>query len=513
MINKKYWDNDYYGFWNWFVKQWYDQRSGKGSIEEYRKIEEAYTQSVAERSNAELRLDELPTPYLGNPRDGVDAVIINLNPGLSDIIRFGKFIGENGDATQFFSNVDKPIGWLMREFRDNAEKDYSKFVGIDSSINWSCLNPDLLEYSEWVCGVDWWQGYSDDKIELKSRPPRKKDQRLPWLSRIYGKKILPERVFALELCPYHSKGFQLKIKNREYKAALAKFISMHVIKPAAKAMVENGLTFAVAVGAPNAYILKQIGARLIKTWRVIMGKDKNGKDNYRVYERYAVNADDGKEVDIVVTWQRINQGVPAPGRQFAEVEKQIFYATREQLDGKTVEIDLKSNSQYEKQQPKKIKSVKKPHAGTPKNTLAHQFWNAFKEWCKENDKTWCSGAVNSGTYYNPNGTTGKMHIFLKLGKRSIASFKDLEAFVAIGICCHKGEAQRQAIGQYQNEFSVLGELQDWTYAKSNDGDKQKNIYFVRKADWNDPNRWPQMFAQMAEDFEAVYKVLRTHTKI
>lgn len=273
-IDNKFWQ-DYYQKWDNFVKDWYDQIAA-GQAEPQDEVSQAYKQAVEA-----LVFDELPTPYLGSPHKGVDAVIINLNPGLSELIRFGDFVGCNGDEAQYFSNIGQPIGYLIRDFIDKAEKEYSKFIGIDSSINMSCLNPKLLEAPEWVCGVDWWQGYPDDRIELSS-PKRKKNQRLPWLSRIYGKTILPERVFALELCPYHSKNFSLDDKNPEYKKVLTEFISQYVIQPAVKAVIENNLPFAVAVGADSYHILKKIennevegvNARLIDRWCCEGDKDK-----------------------------------------------------------------------------------------------------------------------------------------------------------------------------------------------------------------------------------------------
>lgn len=61
-----------------------------------------------------LNIDELPTPYLGHPQKGVDAVVIDLNPGGSELIGFGDFQGEHSDATQYYSNIGEELRWLIR---------------------------------------------------------------------------------------------------------------------------------------------------------------------------------------------------------------------------------------------------------------------------------------------------------------------------------------------------------------------------------------------------------------
>ncbi len=97
-------------------------------------------------------------------QEDVKAVIINMNPGLSETTGFGPLCGTSSDETQFYKNIDdKCRGWLIREFRDAVRRKYSKFVGINSEVNWSCLNPALLDakkFPQWVCGVNWWQGYA-----------------------------------------------------------------------------------------------------------------------------------------------------------------------------------------------------------------------------------------------------------------------------------------------------------------------------------------------------------------
>ncbi len=344
-INVDYWNKDYYDYWDEFVANWFKLRPNEPQDE----ISRAFKQAVAN-----LEFDELPTPFLGNPRDGVDAVILSMNPGLSDTIGFGPLAGENADRTQYFCNIDNPdSGWLIRKFRDEANGLYSKFVGIDSDINFSCLNPGLLDtynFPQWVCGVNWWQGYDKSLIDKKFRIKcRHRNQRMPWIRQIYGKnkdgrEICPSKVFALELCPYHSPSFSFNTKNE----VILNHIKEHVIVPAATAVVENQLPFAIAVGRVTANIL-DLGIGICrKEWSYkfpIEGWPLND-GLQRTYRLYDVKAQDGQLAHVVVTWAVRNRGIPAPGVNFATVEKLIhgFAISRDQPSRKLVRIVSKPKS-------------------------------------------------------------------------------------------------------------------------------------------------------------------------
>ena len=321
MSDTKYWD-DYYEYWDRFVKEWFEQRKAGYTIPQD-KISKVYKNAVSG-----LEFDELPTPYLGNPRDGVDAVIINLNPGLSEIIRFGEFLGENSDKTQYFSNRGNPLGWLIDEFENKAKGEYSKFIGIDSEINWSCLNPGLLKYPRWVCGVDWWQGY-DGKLIVKGLDgQRHANQRMPWIRRMYGRNICPSKVFSLELCPYHSKKFKIDNKQIDYLDVILPFIKEWAIDPAVNAVAKWRLPFAVAVGSDVAKVLMDIGADCEKEWSNkkpidVWPKKKDGRLKERKYRLYTVESSCGQKARILVTQARPATSSPRE-EDFKDVERVIL---------------------------------------------------------------------------------------------------------------------------------------------------------------------------------------------
>ena len=280
------------------------ERQGKGLLKykDYKEIFNEYKQVVTRKGDCDFNEDELPEPYQGDPKSGVDAVVLNLNPGMSQIGHYGVYMGKDLEATKFHSNINKPeaqvpSGWLIRKFRDEAECSYRKFVS-----NWSCLNPDLSGHDPEVCGVYWWE-----------------TRRMRWLCQIYDKTLCPSRVFAPEICPFHSRSFPTDGFDK-----LVDFINDHVIIPTVKAVVENDLLFAVAVGSSYAKVLQKLGARMIKEWNYksqIAGWPTTGFQK-RTYQLFSVRGIKGQSSYIIVTWAHAF-GLPAPEKAFSHVEQCI----------------------------------------------------------------------------------------------------------------------------------------------------------------------------------------------
>ena len=300
----QYWQG-YYDFWDDFVRSWFNECKRGQAGTEYRGIAEGYRKCVND-----LNFTELPTPYLGTPAKTVQAVIIHLNPGGSAKDKDGFSL----DETQSYSNINNgKKGWLIQYFRDEAGVSYRRYID-----KWSCLNSSLRGHKPEVCGVGWWQG----------NDPAVVGGRMKWIKQIYNKDITPESVFALELCPYHSVGFGGLRHGVAYNGVVLPFIKKHVIKPAATAVVEGKLPFALAVGKCVADVLDNVGAALVKEWSYkepIDGWPRNsgGELTKRTYRRYIVEAHDGQKANIIVTWLKSNRGIPAPGREFDCVERLI----------------------------------------------------------------------------------------------------------------------------------------------------------------------------------------------
>lgn len=293
MTNENYW-NEYCQFWNEFVRKWFE-----GGANPQDEVSKLYREVVA------FNAGELPDPYLGDPKVGVDAVFLNLNPGMSVRGMYGAFKGKNLEATKYFSNIDNPDGWLIREFR-NAES-YRQYI-----TKWSCLNPSLRGHEPEVCGVDWWQGSDPDTV----------GGRMKWVRQIYGEdQLCPSRVFAPEICPFHSPKFPTSRLER-----LIGFIKERVIVPAARAVIENELPFAVAVGKSYAEVLTALGARQEKEWSSktpMKGwpKNQSGSPVNRTYGLYSFDVDGVGCARFLVTYAP--DGNNPPRADFAPVEAVI----------------------------------------------------------------------------------------------------------------------------------------------------------------------------------------------
>ena len=299
MANNAYW-NKYYQFWDDFVQNWFESRAKPQD-----KVSKLYREVV------DFNADELPEPYLGDPQGGVDAVFLNLNPGMSVKGKYGTYKGKNLEATKFYSNIGKPTGWLIREF--TAAGTYRRYI-----TKWSCLNPMLRKYDPEVCGVEWWQGNDPENV----------GGRMKWVRQVYGNKHLcPSRVFAPEICPFHSPKFPTNgLRN------LTTFIKDHVIVPASRAVIENELPFAIAVGAPYAKVLSTLGAHLENEWTftttvAAWPKKKNGEHIHRTYKLYTLNIEDIGCARFLVTYAP-GGNIP-PRQEFKSVETVIRkYVTR-----------------------------------------------------------------------------------------------------------------------------------------------------------------------------------------
>ena len=298
---------EYYAGWDNFVKKWFEQWP---NMPNDGGVSEKFLRFIKTRNSdgqwEALDLSILPAPYLGCPDAGVEAVVMHMNPGLSEIAKYGKFKGESTDAIQSYVNIDKPIGWLIREFRDKAKGSYSEFLK-----SWSCLNPNLGGHNPQVCGWAWW------------------NYEMEWIRRVYDKEQMSSsKVFALELCPYHSKRFGICKRARFYRELLP-FIRDHVVDVAVAAVSENKLPYAVALGAEFYRIFDRLGFPY-KEWSFEKREtnckwppNSEGKPTRRTYRLYTVRSQSGVSARIIVTWVPA-PGNPPPSKDFTNVENKIF---------------------------------------------------------------------------------------------------------------------------------------------------------------------------------------------
>ena len=216
---------EYFGFWDQFVKGWYDCKAGDPNALPKDQLTGSLI-PLFDDKNEDFRLskDELPEPYCIDPGTvgvgksfdpaKVGLVVIQMNPGAAQ-----------GDleATKFYSNKDKDDGFLIRDFADEKTcgMKFSKWVERWSCFRGSypalgCVPPDEtvgcgVPPSK-VCGHDWW---------WEENPVR-------WFRSFAGCEL--SSIFALETIPYHSVMFNIASAVR--KPDFREYLLQRVLLPA-----------------------------------------------------------------------------------------------------------------------------------------------------------------------------------------------------------------------------------------------------------------------------------------
>ncbi len=222
----KFWE-EYFSYWDDFVGNWC-QTNGS--------FDERFRRVFNEKS---YDLKEIPEPYIYKTDcscrvDGVKAIMININPGASSGI----------ECTKCFCRyaISPPSAMLLGKLLGECNQSYRSWVS-----EYGCLLNEYKRFRSCIPGVKWWQG--EKKEEGRGG-------RMRWINQFYGQfrqgPILPENVFALELCPYHSKHAPTNVFTRPWKGfaeeLYLKFVWQHVCKPAVIAACENNVSCIVCVG-------------------------------------------------------------------------------------------------------------------------------------------------------------------------------------------------------------------------------------------------------------------------
>ena len=250
-----------------------------------------------------------------------------------------------------------------------------------------------------------------------------------------------------------------------------------------------------------ARVLADLGANCEREWTYEndAGRWPKNAKNERVkrkYKLFNLKGEDGTSARFLVTWIASGGvGIPAPSERFKDIENEI----RTNIANNSFGVGVAGCG---KNQEGSGKTRKKPLKGCEVNPENAAFWGAFKKWCRDNGREWCTAnvATRGNPYYEPEGRRQPLHLFFTIKKQG-------KLLVTIGIYCHRGEQQRQAIRGYKNEFRGISATQDW---ESGSG-KAKRICFIRMVDWQNPS--PELFRQMADDYEAVRGVLRRHGEL
>lgn len=342
MTDKKtYWEQ-YRDFWDGFIREWYDSCARSIAIGDgnsrygYGNIARAYNKFFkSKNSDARLYLEELPEPYLGTPSKKLKAVMLNLNPGMVPL----ETEEQGVEQQKFFSKKDAYSSGpfvsesQIKKYECQYNKKYSELMQ-----NWSCLIPKYRRKDTDLCGVEWWQG----------KDPLNVGGRMEWLAQIYDKQldngnepkdelegealINPLEVFALEICPFHSRQAVGTDWQALAKEPLKGFILERVVYPAIRAVADNNLPFAVAIGAPYRDLFEKVlGIIPEKEWshkNPVDGwprKLKNGNEVNinRTYKIYNIHDNEGGKARILVTWSQAPGNHPPKTDGFGRVEAVI----------------------------------------------------------------------------------------------------------------------------------------------------------------------------------------------
>ena len=258
MENKwKGWD-EYRTYWDNFVKEWFDAKNADALAlpddELTNQIKRLFAPDLhVEEDKKQLSRDELPEPYYGTPwgSERIDAVTIHLNPGGC----------QDGEESKCFSHLQDGTGWLLQRFIEKHECVYSRYQAEESP-----LSENNIERKPGICGVPWWLT---------------KQNELGWIQQALGdNSIRGKRLFATELCPYHSQQCGLPSNRR-----IAHHLLNRVFLPATVAAVGARHKMVVCRGAPIASALERYGLAPVE-W-----SEKAGTPNfpdavarYRLYQ-------------------------------------------------------------------------------------------------------------------------------------------------------------------------------------------------------------------------------------
>lgn len=199
----------YYRYWDEFVENWL--RNGAQPWDE---ISQAFFDMGV------FDFNEMPDPYFGTPDRGVEAVFLNINPGGSQTGK-GK---KNLEASKYYS-LRGNGAWQLDAFVQKYGATYSKYIE-----DFSCLSDkakNSIGTDREICGASWWFGTD------------RREGRLAWLNRFYRnfykRDIAPNKVFAPEFCPFHSRKASFGVDTLLNAGIPEDWFKDHVITPAAEA--------------------------------------------------------------------------------------------------------------------------------------------------------------------------------------------------------------------------------------------------------------------------------------
>ena len=225
---------EYKDFWDNFLKKWLDNHDDFISNDpDGQAFFPKDSRGNLILTNLLKNIAYMPEPYYtgeafkGAERweDFEDAIVVlDLNPGLSHVY----------DSLKCKNSPSHPI------LDDLKKEDYSK------CINNAKYSP-FISTDETIPGVTWWES-----------------KRLNWFRRFLPVGNVRDKMFAFELCPFHSKSWNITLDPKSID-----FIKQNVLTPVASILTGNGKRhLGYCFGKDWEKIFSQIGFEEVAKWGI-----------------------------------------------------------------------------------------------------------------------------------------------------------------------------------------------------------------------------------------------------
>ena len=304
---------EYKDFWDNFLKEW--RKNHYGFIRKDPDGQAFFPKdSIGNLIQTDLleNIAYMPEPYYtgvafkGAVRwvDFKDAIVVlDLNPGLSS--KYDEDKSKNSTSHPILDDLAK---WDYSEGINNYK--YSPFISTNKSIP----------------GVTWW-----------------KSKRLNWFSRFLSVGNVRDKMFAFELCPFHSKSWNITLDSKSID-----FIKQKVLTPVASILTGNGKRrLGYCFGKDWEKIFSQIGFVEVAKWGIdydnpskpfvspsgsaissVSWPKKRGTSTninriYKLYRGYIKDKDRHIDQEIYFLCLRGKGTFFAPGPWFANTEEGI----------------------------------------------------------------------------------------------------------------------------------------------------------------------------------------------
>lgn len=276
--------NEFIEYWDEVIREW---SKGKGLLKNVPQTERVWFDKTKDntKDNTKTKLisEYMPEPYGGNP-DKCSAVVINYNPGGSDIIKEDEYCHISQVATK-------------GSMPDMMGKNYSKTALEFPWLNPADQRPAFMNDERLKPTINW----------LKNRKE--------WVDSLTGKASDSNMPFFIDICGWHSKnwkGVRFKSNSRYDAEPLVEYLKKHILPVLMYAIPKSELGIGLCVGKQFAdVILPTLGFKA--TTEPVQPK----AEKHRYFQAFENNG-----VKILCTWSRGSN--KRPSSEYLTFEKEFI---------------------------------------------------------------------------------------------------------------------------------------------------------------------------------------------